>query len=602
MRCASCGGENPERTKFCEECGTPFVRICPSCGQQARPTAKFCPECGTALRAEGQPPPPRSRSRKGAQTPRRAPRASRPPVRAPSRPASLEAERRQLTVMFCDLVGSTALSAQLDPEELREVVQQYHRQIAHVLEERFPETVETQPELLAHHYTEAGLSEQALPYWQQAGQRASQRSAYVEAIAHLTKGLEVLKALPDTPERTQQELTLQLSLNDALVTIKGYTAPEVEKTILRARELCQQLGETPQLVPMLYRLWLFYRNRGELPTAHELAEQMLRLASSTQDPYLLSLAHAALGSTLHALGELPSALTHLEQTIALYDPRQHPRHTVGTADPRVNCLSYAAWTLWTLGYPDYALQRCQETLALAAGLFHPFSVAYALWMAAWVHLFRREEQLARARAEEVMTLSTEHGFPYGLAVGTLARDLALAGQGQGKEGITQIRQGLLPFAVALLAESHGNMGQGEAGLTVLAKALALVDKTGERWYEAEMYRLKGELTLQKEARGWRLETSPPSSQASSLKPQVSGGAEQEAEACFLKAIDIARWQSAKSLELRATMSLARLWQHQGKHHEARAILSTIYHWFTEGFETKDLQEAQALLDALSSES
>jgi predicted ATPase len=190
---------------------------------------------------------------------------------------------------------------------LKSTRQQYHQQIARILEERFAETKETQPELLAHHYTEAGLSTQAIPYWQQAGQRAIQRSTYVEAISHLTRGLEVLKALPDTPERAQQELTLQLTLGDALVTVKGYTAPDVGKTVTRARELSQQLGETLQLFPVLFRLALFYINRGELQTTRDLSEQLMRLAQSVQDRYLLSVAHMALGCTLFLLGEMVSA-------------------------------------------------------------------------------------------------------------------------------------------------------------------------------------------------------------------------------------------------------------------------------------------------------
>ncbi|HJY84450.1 MAG TPA: adenylate/guanylate cyclase domain-containing protein, partial [Candidatus Binatia bacterium] len=259
---------------------------------------------------------------------------------------------------------------------LKSTRQQYHRRIAQALEDRFPETVEAQPELVAHHYTEAGLRAQAIPYWQRAGERAAQRSAYVEAVAHLTRGLEVLRALPDTPERIQQELTLQLALRDALVVVKGYTAPEVEKTVLRSRELCQQLGETPQLFPVLFRLWGFYINRGEFQTARELAEQLMRLAQSVQDRYLLSVAHMALGCTLYWLGELASARTLLEQAITLYDPQKHPRPTVNIADPRVDCLSYNAWTLWYLGYPDQALKRSHEAVALAAGLSHPFSLAY----------------------------------------------------------------------------------------------------------------------------------------------------------------------------------------------------------------------------------
>ena len=207
---------------------------------------------------------------------------------------------------------------------LKSTRQQYHGQIAQVLEEQFPETREAQPELLAHHYTEAGLRAQALSYWQQAGERATQRSAYVEAVAHLTKGLEVLKALPDTPEHIQQELALQIALGPALMATRGYAAPEVGKTGTRARALCQQLGETPQLFPVLCQLVEFYLNRGELQTTHELAEQLMRLAESIPDPYPRSVAHLTLGAALTWLGELPSARLHVEQALALYDPQSHP--------------------------------------------------------------------------------------------------------------------------------------------------------------------------------------------------------------------------------------------------------------------------------------
>jgi predicted ATPase len=472
--------------------------------------------------------------------------------------------------------------------------QQYHKQIAQVLAEKFSETTETQPELLAHHYTEAGLISQAIPYWQKAGQRTSQRSAHVEAINHLTKGLELLKTLPDTPERVQQELTLQLALCDALLTVKGYAAPDVEKTLTRARELCQQLGETPQLFQVLFRLALFYNNRGEFQTAHELAEQLMRLAQSVQDLYLLSVAHWNLGTTLYWLGELTSARTHLEQAIALFDPQKHPRFTVGTADPRVNCLSFLSWTLWYLGYPDQALKRSQEALALAEGLSHPFSLTYALAFAAVFHSLRREEQLARERAEAVITLATEQGFPHWLAYGTIVRGWALAEQGQVEEGITQMRQSRISFlAPYMLAEAYGKVGQVEEGLIVLAEALALVDKNGQPVNEAELYRFKGQLTLQK--------LSIVSCQLSVPSPQpLTPSPRGDAEACFLKALDIARKQQAKSLELRAVMSLSRLWQQQGKQKEAHSLLSDIYNWFTEGFDTKDLQEAKALLDSLES--
>jgi predicted ATPase len=469
--------------------------------------------------------------------------------------------------------------------------QQLHQQIAHVLADRFPEMVETQPELLAHHYTEAGLPAQAIPYWQKAGERANQRSAYVEAVAHLTKGLELLTSLPDHPNRIQQELTLQVALGAALFPVKGYTAPDVEQTYSRARELCQQLGEIPQLFPVLWSLVVFYNNRAEFRTSREVAEQLLRLAQSVQNQELLSSAHGSLGWTLLLLGELTAARTLLERGIALYAPQQPP----GNDDPRVVCLRYASFTLWHLGYPDQGLQRSQEAVALARGLSNPFRLASTLAHAAWFHLLRREGPFAQELAEEVITLSTDQGFPFWAAFGTRLRGSALAKQGQTEEGIAQMQQGLADIQamgteagravyLADLATAYAKVGRVEEGLTLLAEALAHTHKTGGRDWEAELYRLKGELLLAQESK--------------SQKAERETDAQGEAEACFLQAIEIAQKQQAKSWELRASMNLARLWQQQGKRHAARDMLSTIYNWFTEGFDTKDLQEAKALLDQL----
>ncbi len=378
---------------------------------------------------------------------------------------------------------------------LKSTRQQYHQQIVHVLEERFPDTKENQPELLAHHCTEANLIEQAIPYWQQAGEHASQRSAYVEAVSHLTRGLELLKTLPNTPERVQQELTLQLALSNTLMVVKGYTAPEVGKIILRVQELCQQLGETPQLFPALYRQWTFYFLLGELQTALKLAEQMLHLSQSLQNHYQLSLAHSALGWTLYQRGELTLARTHVEQTIALYDPQKHPLATVSHLDPRVDCLTYAVWALWLLGYPDQAFKRSNEAVALAERLSHPFSLVYAVGSAALLHSLRREEQRAQERAKAVITLAIEQGFPFWMAFGTMVQGWVLAEQGQVQEGIAKMHQMPAPFTFALLAEAYGKMGQTEKGLTVLAEALTMAEKTELRVSEAELYRMKGELLL-----------------------------------------------------------------------------------------------------------
>ena len=282
---------------------------------------------------------------------------------------------------------------------LRSTRQQYHQRIAQVLAEQFPETVETQPELLAHHYTEAGLSALAVVYWQRAGKRASERSAYVEAISHLRKGLAVLQMLPDTPARLQQELALQTTLGPALIATKGYGAPEVAQAYTRARELCQQMGETPDVFPVLRGLWVFHEARAELQVARELAEQLLVLAQRLQDPVHLIEAYRALGNTLFWLGEFAPARGHLEQGIALYDFQQHRAlaFLYGT-DPAVMCLSYAAWALWLLGYPDQARRRSAEALTLAQELSHSPSLAVALaWAALSPSVLPGSADGARAR-------------------------------------------------------------------------------------------------------------------------------------------------------------------------------------------------------------
>ena len=515
----------------------------------------------------------------------------------------------QATYLFKHaLVQDTAYQSLLKSKR-----QQYHSQIAQVLEERFPEIRETQPELLAHHYTEAGVIEQAIPYWQQAGQRAVQRSANVEAISHLTKGLELLAALPDTPERTQQELALQTALGPVLIASTGYTTLEVEYAYTRARELCQQVGETPQFFPVLMGLYRFYSARAEHETARGLVEQLLALAQKAQDLDLLLGAHYAMGG-LYWLGEFVPALAHQQQAIALYRPQQHrPLVSAYGVDFGI-VFSAVAFTLWYLGYAEQALKSSDKAITLARELSHPHSLALALHYTAWLHQYRREEQAAQKRAEEVITLASERGFPFLGAWGTMYRGWALAQQGQEKEGIAQIRQGLAasratgagvgwPYWLALLAELHGKVGQVEEGLSLLDEAMTVVDTTRERFYEAELYRLKGELTLQQS--GASLGQVPDKSQTSRDKSEVSNPqlltpSIQEAEACFLKAIGVARKQQAKSLELRAATSLARLWQQQGKKAEAHRMLSEIYNWFTEGFDTKDLQEAKALMDELAS--
>jgi TOMM system kinase/cyclase fusion protein len=470
---------------------------------------------------------------------------------------------------------------------LKSTRQQYHQRIAQMLEAQFPETAETQPELLAHHFTEAGLTEKAVHYWYHAGQRASERSAHAEAISHLTKGLALLQTLPETPDRVQREVDMLITLGASLLATKGYAAPEVEQTYLRARHLCEHLDDSHQVFPVMRGLWNYYFVHTELQTANALGEQLLALAQQAQDSAMLVAAHRALGSTLFWLGAGTSAHAHLAQGIALYDPQQHRASAfLYGEDAGVVCQSFDSWTLWYLGYPDQAWRRSHEAVTLAQQMAHPFSLSYTLSVAAIFHQFRREVRLTQERAEAAMSLATEQGFPHWMAVGSLMRGWALAHQGQAQEGIEQITQGLIAYRatgaellwlyfLSLLAEAQGTLGEPEAGLTALAEALTLADTTGERWCEPELYRLKGGLLLQQ-----------------------NSDHQAEAETCFHHALDIARHQQAKSFELRAATSLARLWHQQGKRQEAHDLLALVYNWFTEGFDTADLQDAKALLGVL----
>jgi len=467
---------------------------------------------------------------------------------------------------------------------LKSTRQQYHQRIAQVLEEQFPETVEAEPELLARHYTEAGLNEQAVRYWYKAGQRASERFAYVEAIAHLRQGLALLTTLPETSKRTQHEVDIHIALGASLLATKGYGAPEVEQIYLRAHHLCQHLEEPQQLFPVLRGLWNHYTIRAEHQRAHALGEQFLTLAQQRQDSAMLVAAHRALGTTLYNLGTPAEAHRHFTQGLALYDPQQHRTSTfLYGEDGGVMCQSFAARALWFLGYPDQALARSHEAVTLAQQIVHPFSLGFALIFAAMIHQHRREVRAVHERAETVISLALAQGFPFWLAQGAILRGWTLAQQGQAQAGIEQIHQGSNAFRatgaeinqsyfLGLLAEAHGTLGEPETGLRMLTEALAL----GERWYKPELYRLKGALLLQQNSDN-----------------------HAEAKTCFQHALDIARSQQAKSLELRAARSLSKLWQQQGKRQEAHDLLAPVYGWFTEGFDTADLKDAKALLDELA---
>ena len=471
---------------------------------------------------------------------------------------------------------------------LRSTRRTYHAKIARNLGERAPETLETQPELLAHHYTEAGLVHEALGLWLRAAQRATERSANAEAIGHVTRGLELLGTLRDPAERDTYELTLQIALGVPLIATRGYAAPEVEQAFTRARDLCQRLGDTPALFPVLWGKWAFDLVRGSFGTAHQLAEQLLALAQRDAQPDQLLESHLCLGVTLYHRGEVGAAHTHLEECIGLYDEDRHRGHAfLYGQDPGMASRAYASLALWLLGYPSQALKRGEEALALAQRLAHPYSLIFALNLSSWLHQFRREVARVRQRAEAELTLVSDRSFQFGLGMGTIMRGWALAEEVNAAEGIAEMRRGLdawrrsgaelaRPHFLALLAEVHARAGQAETGLGLATEALAGARATGELYYEPELLRVQGELLL-------RL-------------PMPS---RERAEAKFREAVELARRQRTRSLELRASVSLGRLHLACGRRDRVREDLVPVYSWFTEGLDTADLRDARSLLETPS---
>jgi predicted ATPase len=464
-----------------------------------------------------------------------------------------------------------------------------HGLVAKALEEVYAENLEPHYAALGVHYREGGVWEKATVYLHKAGAAAVTRSAHDEAVEYFNEALEALKHLPENRRTIEQAIAIRVDLGPALMATKGYFAPEVEQTYTQARELCERFGESPQLFPVLWGLWLMNNFRGRQQTARELGERLLAVAERERDTSLLLQAHHALWTTFFSLGELAPAQGHLEQGFTLYNPQQHRHHAslYGGHDPGVCCGSHAARVLWLLGYPDQAIKKAQDAVKLARELSHPYSLGHALSFAAWVHQHRREGKGAQEMAEAVITLGTEQGFPHWVMRGTIMQGWLLVEQGKWEEGIAQMRQSAAlgggreqTYSAALVAEAYRKAGQIEEGLSAVTGALTRAHETGTGYYEAELHRIKGELLLQ--------------SGVLSLESRV-----QEAESCFQKALEVARSQSAMSLELRAVMSLSRLWQRQGKQNDARQLLADIYGWFTEGFDTADLKEAKELLEGLS---
>jgi predicted ATPase len=469
---------------------------------------------------------------------------------------------------------------------LRERRRQLHARIATVLESQYSEVAQTQPEELARHYAAAGLNSEAIGYYRKAATRAIAASANAEAIAHLRKGLELLQSLPPSPERRMGELDFQMTLGSPLIATRGWGASEVEASYGRAVELCEGMGETPELFHCLCGLWIFHLVRAKLDGALELARRLLGISGRLGGPEAPLDAHFAMGCTCYWRGDLASARVHLERALSLYDVERYRNRPMPYGqDPRVAGGIHLAQCLWLLGHPDQALEQNQASLAGAKEVAHTFSVGMALDFGARLHHMRREPELAAGSARALMELAAEQGFGLFTLDGLIIEGLARLDGGE--DTVEQIRRALdgrlatgnelvLPFFFTELARRFVQAGRIDDAIETLQEALSRIGHTAGRSWEAEAHRVMGDLRLQR-----------------------NDGALNGAEDYYQRAIEQSRQQNAKSLELRASASLARLWRDQNKRTEAHDLLAPVYGWFIEGFDTLDLKEAKALLDELA---
>jgi class 3 adenylate cyclase/predicted ATPase len=471
---------------------------------------------------------------------------------------------------------------------LRERREELHARIARTLAADFPEVLESRPELIAYHCTEAGLDEEAVEFWREAGELAGSRSAAHEAVAHLSSALEVLAKFPESRHRNRTELGLQTSLGAALIAARGFAAPETGQAYERAWQLCRQLDGGVEQMPALFGRWIHHIARAELAAGLETADQMLRLAEAQGDTALSLIAYRALTNTKFFTGDLAGARADAERALASYDRARHGGLGIRySADPFALCAYFLAHSLLRLGYPDQAQQRAREALGRARELGHVVTLANALHHDCLFHQLRRDPVVVREQALALTTFATEHGLPFWQALGRIFHGWALAACGQLDEGIAELRVGLaayratsgrlyLPYALALLADVCHQAGERAAGLEALAEARAVIDETAVRGFEAHVHRIEGRLLL--------LGAAPDATAA---------------ERCFNQAISVARRQGARLSELRAAVDLARLWRDQGQRTKAADLVAPLYTQFSEGFGTADLRDAAALLDELA---
>ena len=470
---------------------------------------------------------------------------------------------------------------------LRSKRQQIHADIAAILAHDFPELAENQPEVLAYHYQEAGNDHLAIRCWFESGKRALASSANVEAIANFRKALQLLNTLPETPERTKQEIDIQLALGIPLIAVQGYASAESREAFLRARTLCLRLGNIPEYFQALFGLWGNCWMVAKNDDALRMADEFMSRSQASSDPVLLMVAHRVMGSSLLTIGDFQSSANHFAETIRLsINERKEPLYNLYMVEPQAASLLLLSWDLWFLGYPDQSLSRVSEGLALAQDLSHRYSVAFAHYMMSVVHLLRGDATRAFESAEKSLEMSQEQRFSLYVILSRISRGRAIGDLGRLEEGRSEIALGIdearrngvgfmLPMMVSWLADVHAKAGENERALSIVEGTLVNIgDATGRSW-EAELHRQRAQFLV-------------------ALNPSNV----REAESHFKKAIEVARSQSARSLELRATTSLAELWRTQGRPDEARALLEPICRLFDEGAETADLRRARDVQNAL----
>ena len=480
---------------------------------------------------------------------------------------------------------------------LREPRRALQARITETLEGQFSEIAETQPELLARHCTEAGLINKAADFWGKAGQRSLDRSALAEATAQFTQALDQIATLPGTPALRREQIKLQVGLVNALMHLKGYAAPETKAAEEKARLLIEQaeaLGEPPEdpvlLFSVLYGIWGASYMEFNGDRMRELATQFLALAEKQGATAPLPIAHRIMGTSLLCTGDIAQSRAHLDRALALYDPAQHRQLATRVGqDIRVTILSYRSWALLFLGYPEAALADTHQAISDARGLGHPSTLMYALFHASMTHICCGNFAAARAIIDELIALANEKAAMLWKAFGMAMQANLLAQTGQASNAIEMFTSAVtayqsargttafMPVHLLNLAKAHAELGRFDDAWRRIGEALTAVETTKERWYEAEINRIAGEIAL--------------------LPPEPDAA---KAEAYFDRALGIAREQKAKLWALRAAISTARLWRDQGKRKEACDLLAPVYNWFTEGFDTPDLKEAKALLGELVS--